>query len=408
MLVIIKMTSRVKKPFVIDSSSQRSRMQVYEPIADEHLYNFFCSPVVRKTMLRGGLVTRKGEVIRHSANPRAPRLVLPPLALIPAPPPKSTLDPKHTATSTGRLNIPKDSESATHRMGRKAESTSNLTRTREGKVHESTGKRPWEAGSLKPLSHEEYEKLLQRFCEGVEEAKKPAAEAKLERKKSEDLAKQQLREEARKLDLPIKPKEQPMEAKKPKKPEPKAEAKKPDLKEQEDKKPAEPPAKPVEAKAPVTQPKRSFSPIIEEKHEPPATPPKPEAETTPTHPTLPQVPPKTPPSNCLAEQSHPNQELPAPGLTEEPKETHQTPIVPAPPHVEKSPALIPHEEHKEPEAPAAPHEGNLDPETLTETAHQAASQESAPHVEPKAEGSEVPKENEPPHYNAEVPVVPLA
>ena len=395
------MTSRLKKPFVIDSSSQRSRMQEYEPIADEHLYNFFCSPGVRKTMVRGGLVTRKGEVIRRSANPRAPRLILPPLTLVSAPTQSSkpNLGSKHTATSTGRLNLPSESEPAPNRMGRKAESTSDLGRTREDRTHETAGKRPWEAGSLKPLSHEEYERLLQRFCEGAEQANKP--EARVERKKSEDLARQQLREEAKKQDLPGK------EGKRQEKDPRKADWKEQDGRSLKAKEPAEPPTKlpeaKVESKPAVTvipQPKRSFSPIPEEKHDPPATPPKPETHLVSTPPALPHTPPKP------SESTHPP-DLPAesPPPVKPVQDSHPSAEEIASPVAEPGKDLHPQEDHKEQgtarTVPGA--EGGHAQELKGEGSLHAIEQGSLPLDEKKAEGA---KETEPPHYNAEVPVAP--
>lgn len=385
------MTSHVRKPFVIDSSSQRSRMKEYEPLADEHLYNFFCSPVVRKTLRRGGLVTRNGEVIRHSANPRAPRLVLPPLTLVPIEKRvvHTELNNKHPATSTGRLNIPKDTEGSSNHMSRKTGSTSDLRRNPDARgrgMNETAGKRLWETGSLKPLSHEEYEKLLQRFCEGEKTG--------LERKRSEQVIRRPIGEDtkpAKQAAVPKPPQEKPKpevnkekeqekpkpEVKKEKEPEkPKLEPKKEPVSHVQE--PAKVETKPQEVlPSSIPQHPRGFSPIPEEKHEPPVTPPK-----TETH-VLPKEQEKTTVEEQVDEQVH------VPAVKKEKDEPTPQEIV------------NPVEKHEEiPEI--KDHAGRKSEDLKVE-----ANEEMQEKKEVPPESEEVKEEIEqkdPPQYNAEVPV----
>jgi len=115
-----------RKPFMMDCIASTSRLKAYEPLLDPHLEGFYGSPVVRRAMVRGGIITDKGSVIRREYNPRVPKISLPPIRYVSIA--KKTISPKQI-----RLL--------------KASSSPTLAKP-----------------SLHPLKHEEYDQLLAHFC----------------------------------------------------------------------------------------------------------------------------------------------------------------------------------------------------------------------------------------------------
>lgn len=117
-----------RKAFRMDCTASTSRLKAYEPLLDPHLEGFYSSPVVRRTMVRGGIITSKGEVIRKEYNPRVPKVCLPPIRYISIS--RKTISPKQIRL----LQVL------------------------------SPAALPKLQSSLHPLKHEEYDQLLEHFC----------------------------------------------------------------------------------------------------------------------------------------------------------------------------------------------------------------------------------------------------
>lgn len=142
-----------RKPFVVDSANVRaSSLRQYEPLQDNHLVMFFSSPSVRRILKQSGIVNENGEML-HKGRPHLPKVILPPLA--PAPPPVHSLKP--SATSTTRLGNAKDDP--------KSLSVRKPTEMRasEGSWKSQSSRSHFGVKTLKPLSHEEYVNLLQKY-----------------------------------------------------------------------------------------------------------------------------------------------------------------------------------------------------------------------------------------------------
>jgi len=116
-----------RRAFRMDCTASTSRLKAYEPLLDPHLEGFYGSPVVRRTMVRGGIITSKGEVIRREYNPRVPKVCLPPICYVSIS--KKTISPKQI------------------RLLQVLSSPAVLPKP-----------------SLHPLKHEEYDQLLSHFC----------------------------------------------------------------------------------------------------------------------------------------------------------------------------------------------------------------------------------------------------
>lgn len=154
----------VRKPFVVDSANVRaSSLREYQPLQDTHLAMYFSSPVVRRILKEGGIVNENGEVL-HRGRPHLPKVILPPLAA--PPPPLHSLKP--SATASARIgNIRDDSKPLPIRK-------STEMRASEGSLKSQTSRSRFGIKTLKPLSHEEYVSLLQKYT-----ADKPAMSSTL-------------------------------------------------------------------------------------------------------------------------------------------------------------------------------------------------------------------------------------
>lgn len=122
-----------RKPFLTDSRIT-THMKPYESILDPHLAGFYGNPVVRRTMVRGGVITKEGEVIRREYNPKVPVLHLPPVRCVPVT--RKTISPQHIRLLkvTSSRHFPK------------------FQRQLSLETH------------VKPMKHEEYEEIIARYC----------------------------------------------------------------------------------------------------------------------------------------------------------------------------------------------------------------------------------------------------
>jgi len=140
-----------RKAFVVDSANVRaSALRQYEPLQDAHLAMYFSSPSVRRILRQGGIVNENGELMQKG-RPHLPKVVLPPLAH--APPPAQSLKP---------------SASTTTRLGNAREDPKSVRKPPDMRASEGSWKSPssrshFGVKTLKPLSHEEYVNLLQKY-----------------------------------------------------------------------------------------------------------------------------------------------------------------------------------------------------------------------------------------------------
>lgn len=136
-----------RRPFIIDSANVRaSSLKAYQPLRDEHLTMFFGSPVVRRNLVRSGVVNENGEVM-EKGRMKLPKVILPPIAA--APPP---LKPSSSVRS---LNFRDTRSLMTKRP-------SNDHRASERNLSESRAK--FGVTTLKPMSHDEYLRILQKYA----------------------------------------------------------------------------------------------------------------------------------------------------------------------------------------------------------------------------------------------------
>lgn len=154
----------VRKPFIVDSANVRaSSLREYQPLQDTHLAMYFSSPVVRRVLKEGGIVNENGEVL-HKGRPHLPKVILPPLTV----PPPAVHSLKPSATASARIGLIRDDSKSTSLR------KSTEMRTSEGSLKSQSSRSRFGIKTLKPLSHEEYVNLLQKYT-----ADKPAASSTL-------------------------------------------------------------------------------------------------------------------------------------------------------------------------------------------------------------------------------------
>ena len=169
-MVVIQM-ERVKRPFIIDSNSKESRMSEYQPLTDHHLGVYFSNPNVRKVLKKAGIVSEKGEVVQKAFRTKESKIVLPPIRFHPIY--RSTgsgmltmRTTKYSTTSTGALKSIRNSEEEP--ISPKVMNTDpglDLSKPTPSKKPKPTpaGKPQWGYKTLRPLNHDEYESMLQKF-----------------------------------------------------------------------------------------------------------------------------------------------------------------------------------------------------------------------------------------------------
>ena len=145
----------------MDSANVRaSALRQYEPLQDAHLAMYFSSPSVRRILRQGGIVNENGELMQKGRT-HLPKVVLPPLAH--APPPAQSLKP---------------SASTTTRLGNAREDPKSVRKPPDMRASEGSWKSPssrshFGVKTLKPLSHEEYVNLLQKYVGETPKATEP-------------------------------------------------------------------------------------------------------------------------------------------------------------------------------------------------------------------------------------------
>lgn len=151
-----------RKPFVVDSVNLKaSSLHEYQPFQDTHLSNFFGNPKTRRVLEKNGVVTERGEVLVKGKS-HLQKVVLPPLAAAP-PPMKPSL-------STRSLAFKSDPKSSIPRRA-----TKEVRASEGGKLQSSLSK--FGVKTLKPMSHEEYLSILQKYVGEKPEATTRSEEA---------------------------------------------------------------------------------------------------------------------------------------------------------------------------------------------------------------------------------------